>query len=129
MVVDQNLEAAIILEDDIKLTQNFLSKLEGMWTEIEAAMPFDILLLGAIGRVHPESKDTLGPRLFSLYMGGNRPLKRISSSLYEPRRPAGTHAYLITQEGAQKLLNLCSKAVSHVDLDVSIYIYIIKSLI
>ena len=31
----------------------------------------------------------------------------------------GTHAYMVSKEGAQKLLGLCTKAVFHVDLDVS----------
>ena len=31
----------------------------------------------------------------------------------------GTHAYMVSKEGAQKLLDLCTKAVFHVDLDVS----------
>ena len=31
----------------------------------------------------------------------------------------GTHAYMVSKEGAQKLLALCTKAVFHVDLDVS----------
>ena len=43
---------------------------------------------GAIGRVHPEGKDGLGTRIFSAYIGGTRPLKRISEHLYQPRRPA-----------------------------------------
>ena len=44
--------------------------------------------VGAIGRVHPEGKDGLGTRVFSAYIGGTRPLKRISEHLYQPRRPA-----------------------------------------
>jgi hypothetical protein len=44
-------------------------------------------------------------------------LKRLSASLYEPIRPAGTHAYLVSFQGAQKLLQLCPKATYHVDLD------------
>ena len=44
--------------------------------------------IGAIGRVHPEGKDGLGTRLFSTYIGGTRPLKRISEHVYQPRRPA-----------------------------------------
>lgn len=31
----------------------------------------------------------------------------------------GTHAYMVTYEGAKKLLALCPKATYHVDLDVS----------
>lgn len=58
-------------------------------------------------------------RWFSTYMGGSRPFRRLSKHLYQAARPAGTHAYLVTKEGAKKLLKLCPKAVYHVDLDVS----------
>ena len=35
----------------------------------------------------------------------------------------GTHGYLVTREGALKLLALCPKAVFHIDLDVSTFIF------
>ena len=40
----------------------------------------------------------------------------ISTSLSFPLS-SGTHAYMISQAGARKLLQLCPKAVFHVDLD------------
>mmetsp|Transcript_14371 Transcript_14371/g.13869 ORF Transcript_14371/g.13869 Transcript_14371/m.13869 type:complete len:371 (+) Transcript_14371:147-1259(+) len=116
MVVDRNLDHAIIFEDDVKLVDNFKDKLQDHLT-LFGQEKYDVVLLGAIGRVHPEGKDGFGTRIFSAYIGGTRPLKRISEHLYQPRRPAGTHAYMVSQEGARKLLKLCTKAVFHVDLD------------
>ena len=46
-----------------------------------------------------------------------RPLKIINDYRYQPRRPAGTHAYMVSNKGARKLLELCKKASYHVDLD------------
>ena len=41
--------------------------------------------------MHPDGKDGIGVRVFSLYIGGNRPLRRITENLIQPTRPAGTH--------------------------------------
>lgn len=48
--------------------------------------PWDVILLGAIGRVHPEDKGGLLPRIFSGYFAGTRPLKKLSNNLYVPVR-------------------------------------------
>ena len=37
----------------------------------------------------------------------------------------GTHAYMVTYEGAKKLLALCPKATYHVDLDVRELCYVV----
>lgn len=116
LVVDLNLESAIIFEDDVQLVPGFKGKLQEHLKAF-GDEKYDVVLLGAIGRVHPEGKDGVGTRMFSAYIGGTRPLKRISEHVYQPRRPAGTHAYMVSQQGARKLLYLCSKAVFHVDLD------------
>lgn len=127
MVVDKNLPAAIVFEDDIKLADKFKSTLEKNLEILESQkamnpdVEYDVLLLGAIGRVHPDDRDAIGSKIFSLYIGGNRPLKTIikydDMTYYQPRRAAGTHAYIVSQAGARKLLKLCPKAVFHVDLD------------
>lgn len=73
--------------------------------------------MGAIGSVDPDGKDPIATRMFSTYIGGSRPFKRVNEYVYQPARPAGTHAYMVSNEGARKLLKLCTKAVFHVDLD------------
>eukprot|EP01031_Cornospumella_fuschlensis_P027835 gene27835-33616_t len=119
VVVDSKLPMAVILEDDVQLTSGFEEKLRRLVREMDDVLgqDWDVVLLGAIGRVHPEGRDTYSSRFFSTYIGGNRRLKRVSPRLYIPIRPAGTHAYMISQEGARKLLSLCAKATFHVDLD------------
>ena len=117
----------IVFEDDITIAEGFKSRLEKNLALLEsqksinADVEFDVLLLGAIGRVHPDNEDVLGSKIFSLYIGGNRPLKTIikydDMTYYQPQRAAGTHAYIVSQAGARKLLKLCPKAVFHVDLD------------
>ena len=120
MVVDRNLDSAIIFEDDVRLVNNFKDTLRNYLERlrVEGNKPYDVLLLGAIGRVHPEGRDNLGSRFFSNYIGGKRKREVLSPFLYKPRRPAGTHAYMVSNAGARRLLGLCPKATFHVDLDV-----------
>ena len=121
MVVDRNLDSAIIFEDDVRLVDNFKETLKTYLQRLKSEKTeYDVLLLGAIGRVHPEGKESIGSRLFSSYIGGKRPLQHMSNFLYKPRRPAGTHAYMVSNAGARRLLGLCPKATFHVDLDVSL---------
>lgn len=67
--------------------------------------------------MHPQGKDSTAAYLFSLCAGGTQSPKRISDFLYRPVRPAGTHAYMITKQGAKKLLKACPKARFHIDID------------
>jgi GR25 family glycosyltransferase involved in LPS biosynthesis len=120
MVVDRNLDSAIIFEDDVRLVDNFKDTLQTYLQRLETeGNSYDVLLLGAIGRVHPDGKESFGSRLFSNYIGGKRPRQVLSNYLFKPRRPAGTHAYMVSNAGARRLLGLCPKATFHVDLDVS----------
>lgn len=118
IVVDRDLPSAIIFEDDVRLIDNFEAELQRHLLEVqELKTPFDVAFLGAIGCVDPEGNDSLATRMFAAYMGGKRPFIKFSDGHYQPSRPAGTHAYLVTNAGAKKLLSLCNKAVFHVDLD------------
>lgn len=59
-------------------------------------------------------------KLYGLATGGGRPspgkTRGVSENVYVPYRPAGTHAYLVSQRGASKLARLCPRARYHVDL-------------
>eukprot|EP01036_Dinobryon_divergens_P022123 gene22124-30357_t len=122
ITVDRNYSAAIIVEDDIQLIDGFREQLQVAMNNLcEESVcgegPVDVALLGALGRVHPDGHDTIAAKFFAQYMGGSRPLKKLSNNIFQPIRAAGTHGYLVTREGAQKLLSLCPKAVFHIDLD------------
>ena len=122
LTVDRNYSAAIIVEDDIQLIDGFREQLQVAMSNLcEESVcgegPVDVALLGALGRVHPDGHDTIATKFFAQYMGGSRPLKKLSKNIFQPIRAAGTHGYLVTREGAQKLLALCPKAVFHIDLD------------
>lgn len=125
LTVDRGYPAALIFEDDIQLVEGFLAKLSTYLGHLCEETrcgggPVDVALLGALGRVHPQGRDSLAAVFFAGYMGGSRPLKKLSHNIYQPVRAAGTHGYLVTREGAQRLLRLCDKAVFHIDLDVQL---------
>ena len=60
LVVDKNLPSAIVFEDDVHLANNFKGNLLEYLNVVENekkknyVLDYDVLLLGAIGRVHPE---------------------------------------------------------------------------
>lgn len=59
-------------------------------------------------------------RAYAFITGGGRPspgkTRVVSQNVYVPFRPAGTHAYVVSQRGAKRLLERCPKARYHVDL-------------
>ncbi len=76
----------------------------------------------SLGRVNPHGYDSFIARIISIIGGANRQAKILSPSLHVPVRPTGTHAYMVTYEGAKKLLRLCPKANYHVDIVVRKFI-------
>lgn len=64
MVVDRHMSSAIIFEDDVRLVPDFKPRLQGHLESL-GNETFDVIMLGAIGRVHPEGKDHLGTRIFA----------------------------------------------------------------
>lgn len=106
----------IVFEDDALLAPDFLRRLDVALRELPEG--WDVLLLGAFGCVHPSG--VYGPRnifkLFGWMGGGTRPTERLrgEAQLHVPWRPYGTHAYVVSRRGAQKLLDLCPRANFHV---------------
>lgn len=114
--------AMLIFEDDVVLEAEFGQRLEMALAQLRAADPeWDVLLLGAIGCVHPEGATNLPQTLsyvHGLIAGGTRRRRRLTAdgTVHVPFRPFGTHAYLISRSGAAKLLAQCPKANFHVDV-------------
>ena len=78
------------------------------------AQEWDVLLLGGLGCVNPNGG--YGPYHIPAFMsGGRRKPRRISEHIHIPMRPFGTHAYVLSKRGAEKLLRLAYKATYHVD--------------
>jgi len=108
----------IVLEDDVLLDDNFCDKVDLAIDELQQNEEFrdnwDVLLLGAFGPVHPQGKH--GPsRANAIVAGGGRERRRVTEHCQVPRRPFGTHAYVITKRGAEKLLRNAWFAAGHAD--------------
>ena len=106
----QTLEGAApwqaVLEDDVQVSEDFCEKLEECVGELESHPEtrggnWDVLLLGALGCVHPQRKYKLN-RINAFVAGGGRVTRRVTEHCHVPRRPFGTHAYVISPGGARK---------------------------
>jgi len=116
-VVDEDLPAVVVFEDDVVVYPDFEKKLQVLM----AALPkdWDVCLLGAVGCI-AQDKEALNMKSYGLLTGGGRPSpgksRTISEHVFVPYRPAGTHAYLLSRKGAELLKIKCPKARYHVDL-------------
>ena len=104
----------IVVEDDVIVADDFLQKLQDILDELEND-DWDVLLLGALGCVHPEGKQGFN-RISAMVAGGGRKRKHVSRHAHVPRRPFGTHAYVLSKRGARKLLRRAGIVSGHVDV-------------
>jgi len=108
--------SALVLEDDVQLASDFVPRLREALGELEAATggDWDVLLVGALGCVHPAGHYGLN-RINAFFAGGGRRPKWVSPHVAVPRRPFGTHAYVVSRRGAEKLHAKLTKASYHID--------------
>ena len=77
---------------------------------------FDVLLLGCI-LCKSDSNDMFAKFLMSLQSINFKEQERaINKMIYKPKTWAGLHAYIVTREGARKLLQEFPSATYHVDV-------------
>ena len=106
----------LILEDDAAPAADFKTSLLAAIAQLAETDPaWDVLLVGGLGCVHPQCRYRAN-LLHAMMGGGPRWPRSLSAILHVPLRPFGTHAYVITPRGAQKLLALCPRANFHVDV-------------
>lgn len=124
----------LVFEDDVILSKSgeFSQKVSMALAALdkETGQNWDVLLLGALGCVHP-SKYRYGLNIIPSIVGGKwRKTKQITSFvsvddshhandtsiIHIPLCPYGMHAYIISPRGAKKLLQKYSKASYHVDV-------------
>jgi len=112
-IIDNNLDKALILEDDASFVSNYTDKIK----EIEFPEKFDIVFLGNLINCS-ENNFSSKKILVNIYKNLlNLPgsYKDISTTLYRPQLVLGTQGYIITHEGAIKCVNLLNKALGHLD--------------
>lgn len=116
-VAKEGLEAVVVLEDDVRLEPGFNQRLGALLAQLPA--DWEVCLLGAVGCVNPDVEPWY-MKYYSFCTGGGRAspgkTRRIAPGVFVPHRPAGTHAYMVSQRGAARLLKHLPKAQYHVDL-------------
>jgi glycosyl transferase family 25 len=114
-IVKHNIDNVLVLEDDAKPVTEFNSRIS---TELKKIpKDYDLVYFGCSG-----SCDKIGDDVIGL---GYKKNKVISDDLIIPTVPLGTHAYLISNKGAQKLLSYreLKKVRYHIDCSLSNYVY------
>lgn len=120
-IVDNNLESAIILEDDVILEDNFVASAGNLIKSLkyEDKNSWELILLGCFLCTY--SGNDL---LTKFIMKVNNPMQEASDKayndlLYIPRSWGGTHAYMLSNKGARRLLEKLPKASYHVDFQIA----------
>ncbi len=110
-VVDRGLATCLILEDDAEPVADFSRLVRRWWPEVPP--DWELVMLGNFANTHdtPRWHEFLHEALNT----GPRS-KRVSEHVYRPSLIMGTHAYVVSCEGARKLLELLPVADGHVDM-------------
>ena len=115
IVVNNKIDYAVILEDDIEFTPQFKPTLEQIKNDIDThKLDFDVLLLSSlIGCKNPKNYnllDTISKTFFK-----KRQFQYINENYHIPEFFGGLQSYIITYQSAKKLLKELSIVTYHVD--------------
>lgn len=117
-VLNSNLENAIIMEDDIRILDDY----EGILKNAMDQLPqdWDILLLGCGGLCNKGSKSNdVSDFIFSLFQDYKNTNKFESPNLFIPELPTGFYCYAVSKNGCKKLLETIDKVKYHIDYQVA----------
>jgi|694.fasta_scaffold113773_1 GR25 family glycosyltransferase involved in LPS biosynthesis len=119
-IVDEDLNAAMILEDDVIFNDNFLELLDDFSKELPS--DWDMVLLGCVMKCGMKKNYKTIESLHNiLYDYGEN--ERINDKILKLKNFIGAHAYILSNKGARKLLNDIELKTGHIDLDISDYLY------
>jgi glycosyl transferase family 25 len=110
-IVEEKLPYAIVLEDDTMVCENFDMEVTKLLEK--APLNWDIILLGCF-LCNEINNDYLSKLIMSIRAPFSK-RKDIDRYFYIPQTWAGTHAYLLSFHGAQKLLKRHNKVSYHID--------------
>jgi len=116
-VVEDDLPAVVVLEDDVVIYPDFNERLKVLLKELPK--DWDVCLLGAVGCINEED-EPIHMKSFGMITGGGRKKegksRTISPNVFIPYKPAGTHSYMVSRKGAEVLSRLLPKPRYHVDI-------------
>jgi len=100
--VDNNIDNILILEDDVKIVDNFKEKLKDILNEARD-LDWDIILLGHTPHYKAKNKTV------------SKNIEKTFDNFY------GAHGYLVSIKGANKLVQQCSLGNINLPVDVMFY--------
>ena len=114
-VVQSKMPKAIIMEDDVSPKNNFSEVLWDVWNNY---LPddFDIIMLGSCAGYMNEPTGKLDALIKKIELSKTRQGRQVNKYLRIPHSLTGTQGYIISFQGAQKLLNKIKSISHHVDL-------------
>jgi len=115
MVVDKGLESVCVLEDDVTLDPQFEERLKLLAFEIPNH--WDIVYLGCRGACDSRRDYNILEKVWSMI--GKVKGKQVSKHVFIPENPAGTYGYIISNQGARKLLGLTEQISFHIDVQIA----------
>lgn len=113
----RGLKRVLVLEDDAAFTDSFWDVITAGLTEVPK--DFDILLLGCTNLCEPT--DSSSPSFVQWFMRHYVPKENINSKhfrsqhVFTPEFFGGTHAYVVSQRGLQKLCDSVQRVHDHID--------------
>ena len=112
-VVGRGLASALVLEDDVRLHDDATTRTRDAMRELPSH--WDMLFLGC------HSCGMQGPMdaVLASFLGSRSQDERVSSRLIRPGLTSGTYAYIVSNQGARRLLSLMPEPINHVDLAIS----------
>lgn len=113
-IVSEGHSRALILEDDAELVPDFRARM--VQALVDCPVDFDILLLGCFF-LCSKNRDYEWPHKFLRMLIPHKLRKdsRVWGSVFVPEYFGGTHCYIVSLEGAKKLLRLLPKVGFHID--------------
>jgi len=118
-LLEDEVDVAIIMEDDVKLVDGFKSRLELAWRDVPN--DFDLVYVGCLVGCDSNGNDGVMSHLFAGFpftQKGNV-WKKVSDRVFIPKFALGLHCYVVSRAGAMKLLELMDGKVSgHVDFQI-----------
>jgi GR25 family glycosyltransferase involved in LPS biosynthesis len=117
-VIDQNLDMAMILEDDVRFVDGAMEELDKALSELPD--DFDILYVGSSGLNSYRIRNIGDLFLYPISLLTGRRGEKISDRLVSPLFPLDMHAYVISNKGAKKLFER-QQLSCHQDLEIAIF--------
>jgi GR25 family glycosyltransferase involved in LPS biosynthesis len=117
-MVEENIEAALILEDDVTFDKNFIQKFNEYYSHVPCN--WDMILLGCT--MLCRSDKTLFENIIEnfIYFKGNTSVNNYVNRIVSF---TGLHAYILRLETAKRFINEASKEINdYIELQLSSYI-------